>query len=250
MCGPQDEGKQDKTKPHIVKYGALDKLAKHIANRLARHSPPGMPGNATGQKQDVMKILILSCKHVNKTNSCCLELVSIVQDPKNKLPSPSEPDKLFVVTNDITNAGFNVAMSALPVAWSQWSIGMNLSCTTNDPLQVAYIMLDSELCNSICGMLCSHKGDWNKQNQPISTVQHVYERCIKMFSDPNYVAKVPAEADMLDNYEVMNPNDPNRIAIQCDWVWFKSTWEAYLRKKYCDVLKCWNKQAGGGDATN
>jgi hypothetical protein len=56
VCGLQDEGKQDNKKPHIMKYGQLDKLAKDIADRLAKHEPPGMPGNVTRRKNDVTKI--------------------------------------------------------------------------------------------------------------------------------------------------------------------------------------------------
>jgi hypothetical protein len=235
VCGLQDEGKQDKTKPHIIKYGALDKLAKDVSDRLARHKPPGMPGNVTRSKQDVTKILVSTRKHVDKTQAR-RELVSIVEDPKNNIPLPSEPQKLFVVTNDLSNAGFNVAMSALLAAWSSKAIGTNHSRTPNDALRVACIMLDGDIRGGVHGMLCSRR-DRNKQDQSISTDQGLYEVCAAKFNDQNYKARVPDEAYKIDNYEAMSPNDLVRISIERDWSWFQATWEDYLRKKYREALK-------------
>jgi hypothetical protein len=248
VCGLQDEGKQDKKKPHVIKYGSLDRLARDIVDRLAKHEPPGMPANVTRRKHDVTKILVSMRKHVDKT-SARLELVSIVNDPKNKITLVSEPEKMFVVTNDIANAGFNVAMTALLAAWSQRSVGTNLSRTPNDALRVASIMLDADIRGGIHGLLCSRR-DRNKQDQPISTEQGLYEVCVEKFNDPSYIARVPNEVELLENYEFMDPNDTERISIQREWNWFKSTWEDYLRKKYRDALKRWNKDTGGGDGTN
>jgi hypothetical protein len=248
VCGIQDEGKQDNKKPHIIKYSQLDKLAKDIADRLAKHEPRGMPANVTRRKNDVTKILVSMRKHVDKTNTR-LELVSIVCNPENKVTSVSEPEKIFVITNDIANAGFNVAMTALLSAWSQRSVGINLNRTPNDALRVTGIMLDPDIRGGIHGLLCSRR-DRNKQDQPISTEQGLYEVCAGKFNDPDYIARVPNEVDLLESYELLDPNHTERISIEREWKWFKSTWDDYLRKKYRDALKRWNKDTGGGDGTN
>lgn len=150
VCGLQDEGKQDKKKPHVIKYGPLDKLAKDIVDRLAKHQPPGMPSNVTRRKIDVTKFLVSMRKHVDKTNAR-LEFVSIVNDPKNKIAS-SDPEKMFVVTNDTSNAGFNVVMAALLAAWRQRLVGTNSLRVPNDALRVAIIMLDGDIRGSIHGL--------------------------------------------------------------------------------------------------
>lgn len=151
VASRQDEGKQDKKKPHVIKCGPLDKLAKDIVDRLAKHQPPGMPANVTRRKIDVTKFLVSMRKHVDKTNAR-LEFVSIVNDPKNKIAS-SDPEKMFVVTNDTSNAGFNVVMAALLAAWRQTLVGTNSLRVPNDALRVAIIMLDGDIRGSIHGLL-------------------------------------------------------------------------------------------------
>jgi hypothetical protein len=134
--------------------------------------------------------------------------------------------------------------------WSSKAVGTNHSRTPNDALRrVACIMLDGDIRGGVHGMLCSRR-DRNKQDQSISTDQGLYEVCAAKFNDPNYEARVPDEAYKIDNYEAMSPNDLVRISIERDWSWFQATWEEYLRRKYREALKRWNKQTGGGDGTS
>ena len=109
-----------------------------------------MPSNVTRRKIDVTKFLVSMRKHVDKTNAR-LEFVSIVNDPKNKIAS-SDPEKMFVVTNDTSNAGFNVVMAALLAAWRQRLVGTNSLRVPNDALRVAIIMLDGDIRGSIHGL--------------------------------------------------------------------------------------------------
>ena len=67
------------------------------------------------------------------------------------------------------------------------------------------------------------------------------------FNNEEISLTFPSNAEDLDDYLYLNPNDQGRIRIKRDWNWIKDMYKTTLQE-YKEVLHEWNKGTGGSTA--
>ena len=78
----------------------------------------------------------------------------------------------------------------------------------------------------------------------------MYDSIAQQLNDWDVIISNPklwtyANQDMIENYDAVNPNDPNRIAIRWNGSEIKHLLEVII-KEYKASLKNWTKGTGGG----
>ena len=81
---------------------------------------------------------------------------------------------------------------------------------------------------------------------PLKRVDAIFYAWSLQFNDPQLQLDSPERAMHLSTYHLLDPNDPTRIEIERDHVWFKNPHHKAL-SDYSDAAVMWTAGTGGGD---
>jgi hypothetical protein len=221
----------------VIVYPKLMKVMASVQKTLhSKYSHVGMPKHPT----DCKRQLVLACVRTRKSRD-----KGVVPDEFRQYAVEGS-DTLFIINHNLDNGGFNIPLSACLEHWRSQKKKDFDSRTPNDACRVAAILLLPEFRDLVAKIL-SEKKDRAMMDQASCPVSAFYEVAAEKYRDPLFVARTPDKFELIDGHEHIDPNDEDRIMLEGrNGVWFKASWESYLRLKYRKTLARWWSDTGGG----
>lgn len=234
MYALQEEGTP--SKGGKITYKLLYKLAKELYDKLKDSKIPGLTNNASRGTNVIINTIITLRK---------LQDVATILPELRVYAKPQTP-QMYIVANNLPFGGFNIVLNSLENLYTSKVKTSKVLRTPNDGLRVTGLMLLEKYRGTVSGMIKNTK-DRKKSDQPMDPMDAFFEELAMDFNDKTVIIQHPRLVTELEDSEMYDPNDESRIQHNRDGAWVKETWRSYVKPKYRNALKMWNKRTGNGD---
>jgi hypothetical protein len=116
---------------------------------------------------------------------------------------------------------------------------------TNDRLRLFHIAAHPDNRDALNNLGGGQNTSRSDADGALSRLDTIFSNWQTQFNDIRLTFTVPERAQYLSSFGDMDPNDPERIAITCDYTWLKKLWFDEL-KEYNRALTNWQLGTGGG----
>lgn len=232
--------KRNKKDVPCTKFPLIDKLAVKIYKSIQeQYNPEGLTKNVTRGKERLVQGLVLHRRHAD---------VSHVNTFFHQFQVDG---KVYVITDNVNNSGIDVPIDRFQSEVEMELKRKNSARTCNDGLRLASIMLDPKYRAIVAPLMTNRRDKRAHSDIPGDPCLHFFEKAlVESFADETYVVYPPDESyyDMFpeDEKAAWDPNSPDLFSSERTPIWLKETWDNYLRPKYKEALRRWNKDTGGG----
>lgn len=198
MTALQDEGTPSGERG-LLKYKEIEKFCTKMVTKCKNGSFPDVPKTLAKAKKSMHDIIIRMRK---KTST-----VEVVESLRKYAKGG---EMMYVLANELPNAGWNIILHALMTHWAQMGHKKATERNHNDYLRLSSILLDSTLRDAV-QVIFTKKKSKTASNQFSDTVKNFWEEVAGMFNSVEYVAKLPANVDKVD-FDNIDPNDVSDCA--------------------------------------
>jgi hypothetical protein len=138
---------------------------------------------------------------------------------KKHLPKDHKRHEVYMIENDLDSAGYNTwAYNIVTMlAEREWR-KTNFNRVPNDALRVSSIMMDAKYRNQMVHVMSNVKEEPTGLDISGISETAMYDAMVSDFNDPEYVAKAPEKAHLIEwdqNHWNNGPLDPNEVRIMC-----------------------------------
>jgi hypothetical protein len=242
----QDPGKEEKKvkkKKEVTyhRFPLIEKLALKVYKNILVmfNKPEGLTVNTSRGKVPLYQAIVLQRKHMD------------VNETPPVFHGYGKDGKVFAITTSTVHGGLDIAIERFQDHVLAQVHQKNTARTPNDGIRLGCIMLDPKYRESVSGVLSKKKGR-KKSDIPGDPTTHFFEHVLTdAFSNRSYIVGHPPHYEDFPEEEKgkWEPNDSAIFENERNGEWLRATWDEYLKPKYKDALKKWNKDTGGGDGT-